>query len=51
MIKILNINRNFFRELDKLLSSRRKKVQSDSVFVKNIIKYIKKNGDKALIKI
>ena len=50
MIKILNINRNFFRELDKLLSSRRKKVQSDSVFVKNIIKDIKKNGDKALLK-
>ena len=50
MIKILNRNRNFSRELDRLLSIRKKKVQSESVFVKNIIKDIKKNGDKALLK-
>ena len=51
MIKILNnINRNFFRELDKLLSNRKSKIQSSSVSVTNIIKDVKKNGDKALLK-
>ena len=50
-MKILNINnRGFDRQLDKLLSIRKNKVQSSSVSVSNIIKDIKKNGDKALLK-
>ena len=35
-------NRNFVRELDKLLSIRKKKVQSSSVSVTNIINDVKK---------
>ena len=51
MVKILNSNKkNFILELDKLLSIRKIKVQSSSVNVKNIIKDVKKNGDKALLK-
>src|SRR5210317_1593730 len=51
MVKILNSsNRGFERELDKLLSARKSKVQSSSISVTNIIKDVKKNGDKALLK-
>ncbi len=51
MVKVLNINnRSFNRDLDKLLSIRKNKVQSNSVSVSNIIKDVKKNGDKALLK-
>ena len=51
MIKILSSKKkNFIQELDKLISNRKNKVQSDSVLVKNIIKDVKKNGDKALLK-
>ena len=51
MVKILNSSKkNFIHELDNLLSSRKKKVQSSFVNVKNIIKDVKKNGDKALLK-
>ena len=51
MIKILNSkNKNFYHELDKLLSKRKRKVQSSSVSVTNIIKDVKKNGDKAVLK-
>jgi len=51
MFKVLNSNnRNFARELDKLLSRRKLKVNSSSVSVTNIIKDVKKNGDKALLK-
>ena len=51
MVKILNSNnRGFDRELDKLLSARKNKVQSSSISVTNIIKDVKKNGDKALLK-
>ena len=51
MVKILNSSsRGFGRELDKLLSARKSKVQSSSISVTNIIKDVKKNGDKALLK-
>ena len=51
MIKILNSkNRNFDRELDRLLSNRKRKIQSGSVSVTSIIKDVKKNGDRALLK-
>ena len=51
MLKILNIkNRNFNRELDRLLTNRKKKILSSSASVSNIIKDVKKNGDKALLK-
>ena len=51
MVKILNSNnRNFARELDKFLFYRKNKVKSSSVSVSNIIKDVKENGDKALLK-
>ncbi len=50
-MKILNnVNKNFDKLLDNLLLKRRKKVQSNSVSVTNIINDVKKNGDKAVIK-
>ncbi len=50
-MKILNSNNNGFdRQLDKLLFIRKNKIQSNFISVKNIIKDIKKNGDKALLK-
>ena len=50
-MKILNSNsKNFDKLLENLLSQRKKKIQSDSVSVSNIIKDVKKNGDKALLK-
>ena len=50
-MKILNSNtKNFDKLLENLLSHRKKKIQSDSVSVSNIIKDVKKNGDKALLK-
>ena len=50
-MKILNSNsKNFSKNLDGLLLQRKKKVQSGSVSVTSIIKDIKKNGDKALLK-
>ena len=51
MMKILNSNnKNFDKNLDSLLFQRKRKIQSNSVSVSNIIKDVKKNGDKALIK-
>ena len=51
MVKILSYkNRNFVSQLDKLLSIRKRKVQSSSISVTNIIKDVKKNGDKAVLK-
>jgi histidinol dehydrogenase len=51
MMKILNSNsRNFDTNLNRLLSKRRKKVQTNSISVSSIIKDVKKNGDKALLK-
>ena len=50
-MKILNSNNvSFDRQLDQLLSIRKRKVQSSSAPVTNIIKDVKKNGDKALLK-
>ena len=50
-MKILNSNnRNFDKTLDNLLLQRKRKVQSNSVSVSSIIKDVKKNGDKALLK-
>jgi histidinol dehydrogenase len=51
MIKILNSKtKNFDLTLDKLLSKRKSKVQLSSVSVTKIIKDVKKNGDKAVLK-
>ena len=51
MINILNSkNKRFNLILDKLLSKRKNKVQIGSVSVLKILKDIKKNGDKAIIK-
>ena len=50
-MKILNsTNNNFNNSLNKLLLQRKKKVQSSSISVTNIVKDVKKNGDKALLK-
>ncbi len=50
-MKILNSkSKNFDKLLENLLLQRKKKIQSDTVSVTNIIKDIKKNGDKALLK-
>ena len=50
-MKILNSNsKNFDKNLDGLLLQRKKKVQSNSVSVSRIIKDVRKNGDKALVK-
>ena len=50
-MKILNNNiKNFEKKLDILLSKRKMKVQSNSFSVIKIIKDVRKNGDKAIIK-
>ncbi len=50
-MKLLNSkSKNFDKSLENLLLQRKKKIQSDSVSVTNIIKDVKKNGDKALLK-
>ena len=50
-MKILNSNnRNFDKALDNLLLQRKRNVQSNSVSVSGIIKDVKKNGDKAILK-
>ena len=50
-MKILNSkSKNFDKLLENLLLQRKKKIQLDSVSVANIIKDVKKNGDKALLK-
>ena len=50
-MKILNSkSKNFDKTLDSLLLQRKNKVQSNSVSVTSIIKDVKKNGDKALLK-
>jgi len=51
MIKILNSkNKRFDFILDKLLGKRKNKVQIETVPVVKILKDVKKNGDKAVIK-
>ena len=50
-MKILNSkSKNFDKLLENLLLQRKRKVQSNSVSVSSIIKDVKKNGDKALVK-
>ena len=50
-MKILNSkSKNFNKNLDYLLSKKRKSIKSDKVSVINIINDVKKNGDKALLK-
>ena len=50
-MKILNsTNKNFNNSLNKLLLQRKKKVQSSSISVTSIVRDVKKNGDKALLK-
>ena len=50
-MRILYSNRkNFDKSLDNLLSLRRKKVQSNSISVSSIIKDVRKNKDKAILK-
>ena len=50
-MKTLNSkSKNFDKLLENLLLQRKKKIQSDSVSVTAIIKDVKKNGDKALLK-
>jgi len=51
MIKILDSKiKNFDTALDKLLSKRKSKIQLSSVSVTKIIKDVKKNGDKAILR-
>ncbi len=50
-MKILNgNNKNFEKRLDKMLNQRKKKIYLGSVSVKSIIKDVKKNGDKAVLR-
>ena len=50
-MKILNSNtKNFNKALENLLNLRKNKVRSNLVSVTNIIKDVKKNGDKAILK-
>ena len=51
MIKILDSkNKNFDKILNGLLSKRKAKIQLSSVSVIKIVKDVKKNGDKAILK-
>ena len=43
-------NKNFDKILEKLLLRRKKKIYSSLVSVSNIVKDVKKNGDRALLK-
>ena len=50
-MKILNsTNKNFNNDLESLLSLRKNKINSNSTSITNIIRDVKKNGDKALLK-
>ena len=50
-MKILNSkSKNFDESLDILLLKRKNKIQSNSISVTNIIKDVKKNGDRSLLK-
>ena len=51
LMKILNSkNKNFDKILDNLLLKRKNKIQSNLLSVSKIVKDVKKNGDKALLK-
>ena len=43
-------NKNFDQLLNNLLSKRKNKFRSDYTSVTNVIKDVRKNGDKALLK-
>ena len=43
-------NRNFYKILNRLLLERKSKIISNSISVSSIIKDVKKNGDKAVLK-
>ncbi len=47
---LIHNSKRFNKDLNKLLSQRKNKVQSNLVSVSSIIKDIRKNGDKALLK-
>ena len=50
-MKILDSSKkNFDKNLESLLFKRKKRIRSTSVPVSNIIKEVKKNGDKAVLK-
>tara|TARA_Y100000591_G_scaffold299929_1_gene292985 strand:- start:215 stop:1498 length:1284 start_codon:yes stop_codon:yes gene_type:complete len=50
-MKILNYNsKNFDKHLDILLLNRKNKIKSNSISVTRIIKDVRKNGDKSLLK-
>ena len=50
-MKILDsTNKNFYKVLENLLSLRKNKIKSSSISITNIIKDVKKNGDKALLR-
>ena len=50
-MKTLNSNNKFFfKALEKLLLQRKSKIKFNSVSVSNIIKDVKRNGDKAILK-
>ena len=50
-MKFINSNtKNFDEKLESLILKRRDKIQSKKVSISNIIKDVKKNGDKALLK-
>ncbi len=50
-MKILNTNnQNFYKNLNNLLLKRKKKVLSNTNFVKKIVQDVKKKGDKAILK-
>ena len=47
---LISTNNNFDNSLNKLLLQRKKKIRSTSISVTSIIRDVKKNGDKALLK-
>ena len=47
---LISNNKTFDKTLDKILEKRKNKILSSSVSVSNIIKDVKKNGDKSLLK-
>ena len=47
---LLSNKKNFDQDLNKLLELRKNKINNNSKSVLNIIKDVKKNGDKALLK-
>ena len=50
-MKFIDSNiRNFDKKLETLILKRRDKIQSKKVSILNIIKDVKKNGDRALLK-